>query len=145
MGQGVSTAAATLGCTISSTMWRLFGYNNNTSNGSEAASPSDNAWPPLFKPSADSAVAGAVNPTSSHASSSSSSSLGSVDLEPVVLRPMATSAVISASTLTSPKLTPPYPLNGLLKVQSKGQVEEMLEGLVRAATAKLQAQPLQGL
>jgi hypothetical protein len=62
-----------------------------------------------------------------------------------VLRPMATSAVISASTLTSPKLTPPYPLNGLLKVQSKGQVEEMLEGLVRAATAKLQAQPLQGL
>lgn len=146
VGEGVSAAAATLGSTISSTMWRLFGYNNTSnSNCSEAVSPSDNAWPPLFKPSTDSAVAGAINPTSSHSSSSSSSSLGSIDLEPVVLRPMATSAVISASTLTSPKLTPPYPLNGLLKVQSKGQVEEMLEGLVRAATAKLQAQPLQGL
>jgi hypothetical protein len=56
---------------------------------------------------------------------------------------MPTSAVILASTLTSPKLTPPYPLNALLKTQSKWQVEEMLEGLVKAATAKLQAQPLQ--
>lgn len=66
-------------------------------------------------------------------------------MEAPKLRPMPTSAIIMASTLTSPKLTPPYPINQCLKIQSKGQVEEMLEGLVRAATAKLQAQPLQGV
>lgn len=55
---------------------------------------------------------------------------------------MPTTALITASTLTSPKLTPPYPINQCLKVQSKGQVEEMLEGLVRAAAAQLQTQPL---
>jgi hypothetical protein len=58
---------------------------------------------------------------------------------------MPTSAVITVASLTSPNLTPPYPLNQCLKIQSKGQVGDMLEGLVRAAASKLQAQPLQGL
>lgn len=56
-----------------------------------------------------------------------------------------TSSIISAETLTSPKVTPPYPLNALLKNQSKGQVDDMLQGLVRAAVAHLQTQPLQGV
>ncbi|WIA21870.1 hypothetical protein OEZ85_004246 [Tetradesmus obliquus] len=50
-------------------------------------------------------------------------------------RPLPTAAIITADTLTSPSVTPPYPLNQILKTQSKGQVQEMLDGLVRAAAA----------
>jgi hypothetical protein len=60
--------------------------------------------------------------------------------EPVQL---PTASVITAETFTSPKITPPYPLNSLLKNQSKGQVDDMLQGLVRAAVGQLQTQPLQ--
>lgn len=132
-----------LGSTISGAVCRWLGYSSNAAD--SAAPPPDTSqeWPPLLKPS--SPLARAAGSVRSFTSSSNSNAQGvAAALEPPkLLRPMPTSAVILASTLTSPKLTPPYPLNALLKVQSKGQVEEMLEGLVRAATAKLQAQPLQ--
>jgi hypothetical protein len=120
-------------------MWRWLGYSGSTAG--STADGSAQQWPPLFKP--ESPLANAAGSFSSlH---SSNVSLQAVSLEAPKLRPMPTSAIIMASTLTSPKLTPPYPINQCLKIQSKGQVEEMLEGLVKAATAKLQAQPLQGL
>jgi hypothetical protein len=50
------------------------------------------------------------------------------------------SSLILAETLTSPKISPPYPLNGLLKMQAKTQVEEMLQGLVAAAADKARQQ-----
>lgn len=50
------------------------------------------------------------------------------------------SSLVLAETLTSPKISPPYPLNGLLKMQAKTQVEEMLQGLVAAAAAKARSQ-----
>jgi hypothetical protein len=50
-------------------------------------------------------------------------------------RPLPTAAIIIADTLTSPSVTPPYPLNQILKTQSKGQVQDMLDGLVKAAVA----------
>eukprot|EP00775_Hariotina_reticulata_P001057 gene1057-1392_t len=57
-------------------------------------------------------------------------------------RPLPTAAIITVASFTSPRITPPYPLNQTLKVQSKGQISDMLEGLVAAAAAKLQVQPL---
>jgi hypothetical protein len=42
-----------------------------------------------------------------------------------------------AETFTSPNLTPLYPLNAVLNGQAKNQVEEMLEGLARAAAKKV--------
>jgi hypothetical protein len=50
-------------------------------------------------------------------------------------RPLPTAAIITADCLTSPSVTPPYPLNQILKTHSKGQVQEMLNGLVKAAAA----------
>lgn len=54
----------------------------------------------------------------------------------------ATTSVIHVETLSSPKISPPYPLNQILKAQAKGQVEDMLDGLVNAAAAKLTVSPL---
>jgi hypothetical protein len=50
-------------------------------------------------------------------------------------RPLPTATIITADTLTSPSVTPPYPMNQILKTQSKGQVQDMLDGLVKAAVA----------
>lgn len=137
--QTLGQSVYSLGSNISSAVFRWLGYSSNADLAAPPPATSQQ-WPPLLKPS--SPLARAAGSVRSFTSSSSSNAQGVAALEPPKLRPMPSSAVILASTLTSPKLTPPYPLNALLKVQSKGQVEEMLEGLVRAATAKLQAQPL---
>lgn len=156
LSQGVVSAAATLGSTISGSVWKWLGYRAgsspsppdpaaiNTSSSSSSPGPDSHQWPPLFKSAQQAQQAGSGSFGSS-SSASSSGSFASAEPELRQLRPMPKSAIITAATLTSPKLTPPYPLNQALKVQSKGQVEEMLEGLVRAATAQLQAQPLQAL
>eukprot|EP00879_Flechtneria_rotunda_P000595 GHRR01000704.1.p1 GENE.GHRR01000704.1~~GHRR01000704.1.p1 ORF type:complete len:449 (+),score=139.56 GHRR01000704.1:147-1493(+) len=60
-------------------------------------------------------------------------------------RPLPIAAVITAETLTSPHITPPYPINQILKSQSKAQVEDMLVGLVRAAAVQLQTRPLEAV
>ena len=49
---------------------------------------------------------------------------------------------IQVETLTSPKISPPYPLNQILKSQAKGQVQDMLHGLVSAAAVKMDVGPL---
>lgn len=54
----------------------------------------------------------------------------------------ATTSMIHVETLSSPKISPPYPLNQILKAQAKGQVEDMLDGLVSAAAAQLTVSPL---
>lgn len=73
------------------------------------------------------------NDSSSSRSRSSRDADGEADTSQRRRRPLPTSAIIMAETLTSPKVTPPYPLNQALKTQSKGQVQDMLDGLVRAA------------
>jgi hypothetical protein len=56
--------------------------------------------------------------------------------------PIPSSSRILVETLTSPKISPPYPLNQILKSQAKGQVQDMLYGLVTAATVKMEVGPL---
>jgi hypothetical protein len=75
--------------------------------------------------------------------SSSDSSERIPAARPQQRRPLPTAAIITVLSFTTPRISPPYPLNQALKAQSKGQISDMLEGLVAAAAAKLQVQPLQ--
>lgn len=125
----------------------LEGLNNSASNlstlaSNAASSISNNPGLPALPSLPSLGIPRAISSNRDNSSSSSSRSSSRSSQPP---RQLPTAAIITADTLTSPKVTPPYPLNSLLKNQSKGQVDDMLQGLVKAAVKKLQTQPLQGV